>query len=432
MARYNGGRRGADRLTHAHAVLRTPLMAATAFTRWSDRARATAAQVRTWAADGEVAASDQLIAAVTDDIARLRADLAEALRQPAVAEALFLASPSLSEQIEQWFARPDSARGRRIERTVIRYWARMTGRATPFGLLAGIGPAHIAERTELSLPPHSAYRRHTRLDNDYLLGLCTALSEHPLVRCHLRYRVNSTVYQLADQLRYVEVAAHPGNKRSYHLVSADALPAITAVLDRVGTMPDPARGRDNSGDGDRTSGLTRSMTRAAIAASVCAEHPGLAADEAEQFVDELIASQLLVPDFGPPVTRDPAGDGPTRGMAGAVDRLLAGAGPAGQPLRAPLAAARRALRDLDQRPIGAGAEPYRALAHTLAELPAPVDPARLVQVDMVVPGRASIARPVIAEIARAVSVLARIAARPSRPLLSRFVRDFRARYGDRR
>src|SRR3954468_9153452 len=62
--------------------------------------------------------------------------LADVLALPEVDEALFVASPGLHGAIAGWRAAPETAASQRVELSLARYVARMTGRATPFGLFA--------------------------------------------------------------------------------------------------------------------------------------------------------------------------------------------------------------------------------------------------------------------------------------------------------
>ena len=92
--------------------------------------------------------------------------LDEVLRLPEVDEALFVASPSLHGSIASWRAQPASSA--RLETALVKYVARASGRATPFGLFSGISTGTLGAMTSIELAPRSDYRRRTRLDNDYL------------------------------------------------------------------------------------------------------------------------------------------------------------------------------------------------------------------------------------------------------------------------
>lgn len=80
------------------------------------------------------------------DRATLRARLRDAVSRPEVREALFIASPSLDESFDIWLRDPDSERGQKVERTLVRYFARMAARPTPFGLFAGCSVGVVGRR----------------------------------------------------------------------------------------------------------------------------------------------------------------------------------------------------------------------------------------------------------------------------------------------
>src|SRR5689334_9707235 len=156
--------------------------------------------------------------AAAGDLAAQRRFLAELCARDDVREALFVASPSLSEAIERWVRDPAAPAHRGAERSLVKYVARMAGRTTPFGLFSGVTAGALGRATALELPPLAAYRRRTRIDNDYLFALADALARDPAARARLRYRANSSLYQVADRLRYA-CARLDGQQRSYHLVS---------------------------------------------------------------------------------------------------------------------------------------------------------------------------------------------------------------------
>jgi hypothetical protein len=131
--------------TSGFFVLRTPLLPFDALLQWS--------------ADGG------------QDRALLRRRLAAELSRAELREALFLASPSLDEGLPEWLRAPEGEWGRKLERSLVRYWQRMAARATPFGLFAGGAVGTLGPGTRLTLKARETYRRHTRLDMDYVSAL---------------------------------------------------------------------------------------------------------------------------------------------------------------------------------------------------------------------------------------------------------------------
>jgi thiopeptide-type bacteriocin biosynthesis protein len=385
--------RGSALVPSGFFVFRTPLLPFEELVAWNAGLEA-----------GGALDHGELAAALAADRARLRERLRALVTRPEIREALFLASPSLSEGLELWSAQPESKKGQRAERALVRYLYRMAARATPFGLFSGcsLGPVdpRPEAQTRLALGPRSSYERHTRLDMDYLFALCEDLGKDPALRRELLYRPNSSLYAAAGRLRYAE-ARLVRKARSHHLVAVERTEYLDATLERAA-------------GGARLADLA--------AALVAADPDGeITLEDAEGYVNELIDSQILVSDLSPPVTGPEA-------MHDLVDQLRRLPGEAGERL----ARARDALAALDAGGPGAAPERYREIAADLEALPTPVELARLFQLDMVKPADSSVlGGAVLAEIVRGVQILRRTTAR--RPdLLDKFRKDFTDRYGEGR
>ena len=117
----------ADYTPSGFFALRTPLLPFDELLAWGKELQAPAA----------LTDPTRLEAALAADRARLRQHLRAAIERPEVREALFVASPDLEERLPVWLREPDGEAGQKMERALVRYFARMAGRATPFGLFAG-------------------------------------------------------------------------------------------------------------------------------------------------------------------------------------------------------------------------------------------------------------------------------------------------------
>jgi class I lanthipeptide synthase len=346
----------------------------------------------------------ELAEALARDRAVLRQRLRQAIARPEIAEAVFLASPSLADGLAAWHADPDSKKGRRAECALARYFLRMTARPTPFGLFSGCSTGRLGAATRLQLAPRGAYQRHTRLDMDYLFALAEELGRDPALRRELLYRPNSSLYRAAGRWRYAE-ARLDGRIRSHHLVALEATDYLDATLER-------ARGGARAEE---------------LAAALVAADPEVSAEEAAEFVGELIDCQVLVPELSPPVSGPEA-------IHDLVDQLAATE--ASRTAAEALDEARRTLDEIDAAGLGAAPDRYRDLAKRLEEqpaLPAKVELSRLFQVDMVKPGAAlELGEEPLAELRRGVDLLYRVAGRPRQDPFDRFRQDFSDRYGDGR
>ncbi len=332
------------------------------------------------------------------DLAAARRYLAELVSTPAVAEALFVASPSLTASIDRWRTAPESPAGQQVEHALVKYVARMAGRTTPFGLFSGVSTGRLGRDTSIALAPRSAYQRRTRLDNDYLFLLTAELTSSPEVRARVRWRPSTSIYRIAGRLRYA-AARLDGRDRSYHLVAVEPTPYLDATLARA----------------------VGGASLEALAAGLVADDAEITLEEAHGYLEELASAQLLVPDLGVHVT------GPEP-----LDGLLAQLATAGlDQVGTVLTEAREALAALDRDGVGLPADRYTAIATGLGALPAKVDLSLLFQVDMVKPAEVTVSTRIAADLARTADTLATIWAPSESSSLDPFRRAFSERWEDR-
>jgi thiopeptide-type bacteriocin biosynthesis protein len=318
---------------------------------------------------------------------------------PAVREALYLASPELDGQIAAWQREPETQSGVAVERALVRYISRMASRSTPFGLFASVSVGAIGGTTKLELPARAEASRHTRLDNDLLFALCNDLARDAHARTQLRYRPNSSLYLAAARLRYAE-ARLAGPVRAYHLVAVDRTSYLDALLARAAA----------------------GATRAELVDVLCGD-PEITRDEGGAFVDEVVDAQILVPELAPAVT----GREPTEGIIESLESQQLG------PYAEPLRQAQGALQAIDAAPPGVPTASYRAIETLLAaSLPTKVEANRLFQVDMFKPAsNAVLSESVTAELIRGVELLHALTPAAADDTWTRFRQRFVARYETR-
>jgi thiopeptide-type bacteriocin biosynthesis protein len=340
----------------------------------------------------------RLLDAWVRDLARVRHHLRTLVQMPAVREALFVASPDLDRALDGWLHRPDEAPVDSLDGAVLKYVARMAARATPFGLFAGCSVGEPGDRTHLELAPRNACRRHTRLDMDYLVLLADHLARDPMMAPTIRYSPNSSLYRLGDRWRYVETRWR-GKVRTQHLVAVDDSTALADVVTR-------AHG---------------AASRSELVATLVDD--SVTVEDAETFIDDLMESQILVPDLDCPLT----GDEPLEQL---VALLRRGAG--GTAVADTLVMVGRELARIDAGGLGAAPSQYADMMRQLEGLPVPVDPARLFQVDLVRPVPcATLDRTLIDEIVHGADVLRRLRPTGQRDELEAFRAAFAARYEQR-
>jgi thiopeptide-type bacteriocin biosynthesis protein len=319
--------------------------------------------------------------------------LLEAYERPELREALYLASPQLCEMLDAW----GSEHARKWLPALVSYFERAASRPTPFGLFAGCSLGEIGEQSCLELEERHHYRRHTRLDMDYLTALVRALETEASIRQRLSFRPNSSLYRAGGRVRYAE-SRLDGTLRSYHLVAVDDSAELEAVLARA------------------SAGATPDELAATLAGG------GIPVDEAKEFIDELIDAQVLVSDVQPALT----GAEPVP----ALIEAMAEHEETTEPARA-LRVALDSLEQLDQRGLGAPPTEYRRIESLFEDQPAKPESSRLFQLDLTKPARATLGRAVVDEIARALELVAKLTPRVPDDPLDRFRAAFTERYEDR-
>ena len=360
-------------------ALRAPALPFAVLVDWADGVQAPAAS------------EEDLDAALDRDRALLRQRLGALLARPEVREAMFVASPDLEEALAGKLA----SKG---EPAAVRYLQRMAARATPFGLFSGNGVAMVGDRSQMTLPPASQWRRNTSLDCDYLDALSRVLAASDALRDAITVRPNTSLHRQGEQMRYVEVRLKKG-ERSHHLVEVTLTQPLGWALEAAG-------------DGARVAEIGAALVAA-----------GLTQPKAEAYVRELIEAQLLVPSSDVQITGEP----PLQALL----KDLAAVGVA-TPTSEILTRVRVGLREIDDAGLGVAPERYRAIAAELEPLGVEVKPGRLFTADLTIPlADASLARSAALDIARGIELLRRLAPPPRRTDMEDFRRAFWERYDER-
>ena len=210
---------------------------------------------------------------------------------PVAQQAIYVASASLHERLEQWLAGETISEEARLLDTLHKYAIRMSSRCTPYGLLAGCAAGRYGVASQLGAARRPALRCHTRLDAEYLQALQEWLLSLPVVRAQVLLYANSSLYPIGDVLRYVE-QQREAQQRLYFISAVEADEFLLSVLAQART-------------GTTLPVLLQSLT----------DH-GIEEAEAYAYLNELLASGLLRsaleptvigPDYLPTLIRQLAG-----------------------------------------------------------------------------------------------------------------------------
>ncbi|MGH3828840.1 MAG: lantibiotic dehydratase [Pseudonocardiaceae bacterium] len=222
-----------------------------------------------------------LTGSTNEQVARWVRWLDQVWAQEAIAAAVEVASPVLARRVREVCTghRQQARQVRRAVVSVIRYLLRMTSRATPFGLFAGVAPAHFG--SELAVRYGEDHHAVARVDAVWLAGVITRLETCPELRGRLLVVLNNLAF-VRDGRLVVGCQQQPAG-------SGQSAPAEVSVRHTraVETVRQAARSPI------RVSDLTAKLT---------AGFPGTPESVIEGMLAELVAQRILVTSLRPPMT----------------------------------------------------------------------------------------------------------------------------------
>lgn len=321
------------------------------------------------------------------------APTASALTDPLVRAALAVGSPNLLAQLDRGDERARNDPG--IGNKLLRYLIRMSARATPFGLFAGVALATWGPTTELRLTA-ALPRTRTRPDMAWLLEFVARLEARPEIRRQVAVVTNPGVWQHGGRAILDEAVAVNGSGEAKP-VDIRATGAVRRALD-----------------------LARTPVRWADLAIDLGSTPGATEDKVDALLTRMWHEGFLITELRPPLTH-PA---PARYVEQRMAKLEAAA-----PEHALLVELLDAMAAWDSCPVEDRPRTHRALTRR-AEEALPDFEGAPTQVDASLPlGGARIARSVGEAAARAAELLVRFSPAPAAAHLAAYCQTFVNHYG---
>jgi len=201
--------------------------------------------------------------------------------QDAIAAAVEVASPVLARRVREVCAGHErrAHQVRRAVVSVVRYLLRMTSRATPFGLFAGVAPARFG--SELAVRFGEDHHAVARVEAEWLADMITRLETCSELRGRLPVVLNNLSF-VRDGRLVVDCQQQP-------VGSARSVPAEVSVRHTraVETVMQAARSPIGVGD---------------LAGKLIADFPGTPESVIEGRLAELVAQRILVTSLRPPMT----------------------------------------------------------------------------------------------------------------------------------
>ena len=206
--------------------------------------------------------------------------LYEVLENDLIKDAVKIASPELLRELEKLSNNPnqiDPDKKINLELALLKYIARLSSRATPFGVFAGCTTGFLANETFIQIDSVEKHEVFTQFDMHYWISLLQDISKNASFQKNLIYYPNSSLYKIADFYRYIEYE-YVNKKREHTLSSFRVNPVIDMLI-------------ENSKTGLKFNELIDLIIDDASEI-----------EEASEFVLELINNQILVSELDATIT----------------------------------------------------------------------------------------------------------------------------------
>ena len=327
------------------------------------------------------------------------------LKEAGFMEAVYLASPVLYAECVRLKDGQitDAKEINKIRISLIKYYQRMYSRCTPFGLFSGCTLVQWGNDADGIVIPGNSFLRSTRLDMHYLCASGQQLSSLSSIKQRLHYFPNNSVYRIGEEVRYIEYKYQSG--RRFHQISSVV---YSDYLDAV---------------------LRKATTGATIGEikDLLIQQESVTEEEALEFIDELINSQVLVNEMDPAITGDEF-----------TQQLLAVLKKINTPEDAEISVTIERLEDIVDKLKKAdekfhnSPEVYHALIEKIKEFGVSFEESKLFQVDMFSkPARYFIHEDKKNDLMKAIGLLSKLFSSSNNENLSSFAERFRKRYEDR-
>lgn len=190
-------------------------------------------------------------------------------------ESVYLASPVVYKETIKQQKTVEKENNRKLEQTLSKYHLRSSNRCTPFALFAGCSVVPWGSQNINIIIDPKQIQRFARLDMDYLLKLVQKLVSFDEVRKNLIFLANNSIYKNGDELRYVECSTENGS-RQYQIssvINSEPLIRVLTAARKGGTLQN----------------LAALLTEYEL-------------EESQDFIEELVDSQLLISELQPKLT----------------------------------------------------------------------------------------------------------------------------------
>lgn len=203
--------------------------------------------------------------------------LKQLFSNPEMQQTLYIASPALFMRFKCWLNGEEIAEKSKLIQTLFKYYLRICSRCTPYGMFAGCSLGSFGNETQIAFEAQNPYRKHSRIDTNYLVEIVNFLLTDSSIRDQIRFYPNNTIYQIADKYHYLFYSIQE-SKRVHEICSVDFSEYTAKILTKA-----------------KTGCLIQDLVSTIVTEDISAE-------EAYTFIQQLIDEQLLFSEIEPTIT----------------------------------------------------------------------------------------------------------------------------------
>lgn len=318
-------------------------------------------------------------------------------------EALFLASRDLYDAFQRIQNGNFDDMSVKTNRSLLKYYIRMSSRCTPFGLFAGCGIGKIDNEkdssSEIMLNDFTKYKSFTRIDTDYLVKLSQKLSSNQTISEKILFYPNNSLYKIGNYYRYVEAQYSDNKGKRYFLSEVPAIQYLRKIL---------------------TAAKRGSLINDLI--NISLEDASVSNNEKKDYIYQLIENQVLISELEVTVT----------GIA-MLDQLILRLEKANveNDILLLLKDTKEKLEYIDNRYIGRPIEIYRSIEANTNIIASGNKNKNLIQSDLLITAEyATINKEIIKDLKEAITLLNKLNPKVEDEPLNNFKMNFYRRYGE--
>ena len=205
--------------------------------------------------------------------------LLERIEEPTAFEAIFLASPDLMDAYHEY--KNGSISKERKEKlfiSLLKYYIRSCSRCTPFGLFASLGWMELGSEDKGVFDQREKLKRLARLDFEFVCSVYGVISQLKEFKENVFYQLNTSLYSLTNEHRYIEFKINKNRGVEYQLITLESSEYLDLIIN---SLSSPQKYLD--------------LINMLVSDEISEE-------EAAEFIDQLIESQVIIPAISPNVT----------------------------------------------------------------------------------------------------------------------------------